>query len=87
MSKKWYPVINYENCSECGACIDQCSHGVYDLEKTPMPIVAYGEGCIQGCHGCGNLCPSGAITYVGENTDWTPPNGDNSKTCDCGGNC
>ncbi|WP_243145980.1 4Fe-4S binding protein [Clostridium chromiireducens] len=22
MSKSWYPVINYELCTECGACVD-----------------------------------------------------------------
>jgi len=35
VSKKWYPVINF-------------------------------EGCIDGCRGCQNLCPTEAISYVGE---------------------
>ena len=30
MSKNWYPVINYETCSECGACFNKCTHGVYE---------------------------------------------------------
>ena len=30
MSKKWHPVINYESCSECGACVKKCSYGVYE---------------------------------------------------------
>ena len=90
MSKKWYPVINYVVCAECGACIDKCAHGVYDNEKAPSPIVINGDGCIEGCHGCGNICPNGAITYVGDDTGWTPPNGedsDNSCGCGCGGSC
>ncbi|MEG1255090.1 4Fe-4S dicluster domain-containing protein [Clostridium sp.] len=67
MSKTWYPVIDYEKCIECGACTDKCKHGVYDLEKAPMPVVNTPESCIHGCHGCGNLCPTGAIEYLGNN--------------------
>lgn len=74
MAKTWYPVIDYMICSECGTCIEKCTHGVYDQKKAPTPIVTYGEGCVEKCHGCGDLCPNGAITYVGEDTGWTPPN-------------
>lgn len=66
MSKTWYPVIDYEKCIECGACTNKCSHGVYDLRKAPTPVVVMPENCIHGCHGCGNLCPSEAIQYVGD---------------------
>lgn len=72
MSKTWYPVISYENCTECGACFNKCSHGVFEL-KASCPAVVHPEGCVQGCHGCGNLCPIGAIEYVGDNTGWVPP--------------
>ena len=30
MSLKWYPVIDYVTCIECGTCSDFCQHGVYD---------------------------------------------------------
>jgi NAD-dependent dihydropyrimidine dehydrogenase PreA subunit len=85
MSKTWYPVIDYEKCIECGACNKKCKHGVYDKEKAPTPVVIYPEGCIQNCHGCGNLCPSEAISYVGDNKT-------NKKLCSCecnedGGDC
>lgn len=66
MSKKWYPVINFENCIECGACVDKCTHGVYE-KGTNKPNVIYPEGCVEGCHGCQNLCPANAIEYVGDN--------------------
>lgn len=66
MSKTWYPVIDYGKCVECGACTNICKHGVYDLKKAPVPVVVMPENCIQGCHGCGNLCPSKAILYVGD---------------------
>lgn len=80
MSKSWYPVINYENCIECGNCIGMCQHGVYkkDMEK---PMVIYPEGCIEGCHGCQSQCPAEAITYHGDA-------GENKSSCSCGcGSC
>jgi NAD-dependent dihydropyrimidine dehydrogenase PreA subunit len=78
MSEKWYPMIDYTLCSECGKCTTKCRHGVFDTEKAPSPKVVHPSGCIEGCHGCGELCPAGAISYVGENTSWTPHSG-----CSC----
>ncbi|MGE4353271.1 MAG: DUF2703 domain-containing protein [Oscillospiraceae bacterium] len=75
MAKIWYPVIDYAACHACGTCITKCSHGVYDTEKFPTPVVRAPSACIDHCHGCGSLCPVGAITYVGDDTGWTPPNG------------
>lgn len=87
MAEKWYPVIDYSKCSECGTCVEFCPHGVYDKVKSPSPVVVYPEGCIQGCHGCGNKCPEGAIEYVGDNTGWKPKNGKTEETSDCGCGC
>ncbi|MGM9590953.1 MAG: DUF2703 domain-containing protein [Faecousia sp.] len=73
MAGKWYPVIDILTCVECGSCIGKCSHGVFDKGRAPVPVVVNPHGCVDHCHGCGNLCPQGAITYVGEDTGWTPP--------------
>jgi NAD-dependent dihydropyrimidine dehydrogenase PreA subunit len=78
MSKTWYPVINHELCKECGKCVEKCEHGVYNKSKAPRPVVVFPEGCIQGCHGCGKLCQSSAIEYVG---DVSKTNG---AGCGCG---
>lgn len=83
MAKTWYPVIDYLICEECGICVANCSHDVYDKTKAPSPIVTNPEGCIDHCHGCGNRCPEGAIVYVGEDTDWTPPNSRPEKEESC----
>ncbi len=80
MSKTWYPMINYENCIECGACVAHCTHGVYNKEKAPRPIVIFPEGCIQGCAGCGSLCPAEAIDYFGD----TGNNQNEGCNCGCG---
>lgn len=78
MAKNWYPVINYDNCIECGACVNKCQHGVYK-KGSQKPEVVYPEGCINGCHGCGNLCPAEAITYFGDTKG--------KKSCGCGCSC
>ena len=78
MSKTWYPIINYDLCIECGACTDKCKHGVYDKAQAPRPVVVKPEGCVQGCHGCGNLCPSEAIEYAGDKSSTS------NTACSCG---
>lgn len=87
MAKTWYPVIDYLTCAECGTCIANCPHGVYDTAKAPSPVVTNPDACIDHCHGCGNRCPAGAITYVGDDTGWTSPNGEKkpeASCCSCG---
>lgn len=87
MAKAWYPVVDYSTCIECGTCVAKCPHGVYDVTKAPTPVVKYPVECVDHCHGCGNRCPVGAITYVGEDTGWTPPKGradEATDVCGCG---
>jgi NAD-dependent dihydropyrimidine dehydrogenase PreA subunit len=87
VAKTWYPVIDYVLCAECGSCVTKCSHGVYSKVKAPVPVVEKPEACVDHCHGCGNICPSGAITYLGEDTAWTPPHGKPvmpEAPCGCG---
>jgi len=89
MAKTWYPVVDYSACIECGTCAAKCPHGVYEAKKAPTPVVASPDECVDHCHGCGNRCPVGAITYVGDDTGWTPPNvspevAESSCTCGCG---
>ena len=90
MASKWYPVIDILSCMECGRCTKKCQHGVYDKEKAPTPVVIYPDGCVDHCHGCGDLCPAGAITYVGDDTGWIPPalrkkggKSDSAPKCGC----
>jgi NAD-dependent dihydropyrimidine dehydrogenase PreA subunit len=40
MSRIWYPIIDYDICSRCGACANKCRRGVYKLEGG-KPIVIY----------------------------------------------
>lgn len=89
MAKNWYPVVDYVLCVECGLCSKRCPHNVYDKEKSPTPVVTKPDACVDHCHNCGNKCPAGAITYVGDNTGWTPPHGEKTdgKSGCCSGGC
>ena len=49
MSKKWYPVVDVLSCIECGACVNNCPHSVYDKSKTPSPIVINPDSCVEHC--------------------------------------
>jgi NAD-dependent dihydropyrimidine dehydrogenase PreA subunit len=77
MSKKWYPILDYDLCTECDACFNKCSNGVYKKEGN-RPIVVAPDNCVLGCRGCQNLCPVGDIQYAGDtgNTE--------NKDCCCG---
>jgi len=87
MTKSWYPVVDYTLCTECGTCIATCPHDVYDTAKAPTPVVVRPVDCVDHCHGCGIRCPEGAITYVGDDTGWAPPNRvttEEDSGCSCG---
>ncbi len=65
MAETWYPVIDYDLCAECGACVAKCCNGVYVKGKS-RPEVVNPNNCVSGCRGCQKLCPTGAISYIGD---------------------
>lgn len=79
MSKEWYPVIDTEECIDCGQCVEFCPNGVYE-KGTSTPVVVNPDNCGYGCSGCGNMCPMGAISYFGDN-------GMIENSCGCGDSC
>lgn len=87
MAKSWYPVVDYAVCEECGTCVGFCTHGVYEKEKAPSPVVVDPDACVEHCHGCGDKCPVGAIAYVGDDTGWTPSSATGPRAANpcCGG--
>ncbi|MFB0921216.1 MAG: 4Fe-4S dicluster domain-containing protein [Oscillospiraceae bacterium] len=82
MLKTKYPVVDYSLCVECGTCVRLCPYMVFEKKKYPVPDVNDPEACYDPCHGCGKHCPEHAITYVGDNTGWTPTEGGGG--CGCG---
>jgi NAD-dependent dihydropyrimidine dehydrogenase PreA subunit len=74
MTEIWYPIINENMCSECGECVAFCKRGVYDKSSGNKPVVINPDGCVDQCRNCGKLCPTGSITYMSDDSGWTPPN-------------
>jgi len=63
MAKYWYPIINYENCTGCLACVEFCPHDVLE-ERDGKPVVARMDNCVEFCRGCQKgACENNAITY------------------------
>ena len=56
------PVINEDECSSCGKCVDICSEDVFfGSKKREIPTVTYPEECWH-CNACVLDCPGeGAI--------------------------
>lgn len=53
------PIINTEECSGCGICVDTCPNGVLDLSDDVATVVNEDE-CTD-CGACVEECPMGAI--------------------------
>lgn len=53
------PVIDEEECSGCGICVDNCPKNVFDLQDD-IAVVINEEAC-DACRICEEDCPMGAI--------------------------
>lgn len=59
-----YPVINNEECTACGACVDACPNECLEIEESSVALVNE-DNCI-GCENCIEECPMGVITSIEE---------------------
>jgi NAD-dependent dihydropyrimidine dehydrogenase PreA subunit len=82
MAKNWYPVVDYEKCNTCGYCIDLCQYDVYEKEKSPYPVIARPESCLEGCKYCGVMCAQNAIKFVEGDSEYKC---DGDHFCSCCG--
>lgn len=58
------PIINEDECSGCGSCVDVCPSGVLDLvEDKATPV---NEDDCTACATCMEECPMGAIEEIEE---------------------
>jgi NAD-dependent dihydropyrimidine dehydrogenase PreA subunit len=58
------PIINEDECSACGICVDTCPSGVLEIVGDTADAV-HDENC-DGCATCMEECPMGAITEIEE---------------------
>lgn len=60
---RWYPVIDYNRCTNCLECIDFCLFGVYGIDRKDRILVENQDNCKRGCPACSRVCPENAIIF------------------------
>ena len=63
VSRRWYPVIDYDRCTNCMECIDFCLFGVYGVDALDRILVEAQDRCKKGCPACSRVCPENAIVF------------------------
>jgi len=58
------PIINPDDCSACGICVDACPNGVIEIVGDNAEPVN-DENC-DACATCMEECPMGAISEIEE---------------------
>ena len=61
--RRWYPVIDYDRCTNCMECIDFCLFGVYGVDRIDTILVEQPDNCRKGCPACSRVCPENAIMF------------------------
>jgi NAD-dependent dihydropyrimidine dehydrogenase PreA subunit len=59
----WFPVIDYNRCTNCGQCLEFCLFGVYEKDGEGRVAVAQPEACKTNCPACARICPRAAIIF------------------------
>jgi NAD-dependent dihydropyrimidine dehydrogenase PreA subunit len=62
-SRRWYPVIDYDRCTNCMECVDFCLFGVYGVDSGENILVEQPDNCRKGCPACSRVCPENAIIF------------------------
>ena len=61
--KPWFPVIDYDRCTNCLQCLTFCLFEVYGVDENHR-IQAQNEGnCKTDCPACSRVCPEVAILF------------------------
>jgi MinD superfamily P-loop ATPase len=59
----WFPVIDYDRCTNCRQCLGFCLFGVYVSENSGPVRVANPTRCKTNCPACARTCPQVAIMF------------------------
>jgi NAD-dependent dihydropyrimidine dehydrogenase PreA subunit len=59
-----HPIVNVDECSGCGICVDACPQDVLDIVRNVATVVNE-DACIA-CGDCMEECPMGAIEEIEE---------------------
>ena len=62
-NRRWYPVIDYNRCTNCLECLDFCLFGVYGVDSFDRILTENQDQCKKGCPACSRVCPQTAIMF------------------------
>jgi len=61
--KPWFPVIDFDRCTNCMQCLSFCLFDVYAVDKKEQITVQNQEKCKTECPACSRVCPEVAILF------------------------
>ncbi len=61
--KPWFPVIDYDRCTNCMQCLSFCLFDVYGVDGAQQIEVRNNEKCKTNCPACSRVCPEVAILF------------------------
>jgi Pyruvate/2-oxoacid:ferredoxin oxidoreductase delta subunit len=61
--KPWFPVIDYDRCTNCMQCLSFCLFGVYGVDGEQSIQVQNNDQCKTNCPACSRVCPEAAIMF------------------------
>jgi Pyruvate/2-oxoacid:ferredoxin oxidoreductase delta subunit len=61
--KPWFPVIDYDRCTNCMQCLSFCLFGVYGVDSDRKLQVQNQDNCKTNCPACSRVCPEAAILF------------------------
>lgn len=61
--KPWFPVIDYDRCTNCMQCLSFCLFGVYGVDDAQKIQVQNNDNCKTNCPACSRVCPEAAIMF------------------------
>jgi Pyruvate/2-oxoacid:ferredoxin oxidoreductase delta subunit len=61
--KPWFPVIDYDRCTNCMQCLTFCLFDVYGVDGAQKIQVQNQSNCKTDCPACSRVCPEVAILF------------------------
>lgn len=61
--KPWFPVIDYDRCTNCMQCLSFCLFDVYGVSSEAKIQVRNQANCKTDCPACSRVCPEVAILF------------------------
>lgn len=81
--KPWFPVLDYDRCTNCMQCLSFCLFNVYGVDDDNQIQAQNHDNCKTNCPACSRVCPEAAIMFPKYKSG--PINGDKVTAADVTG--